>query len=198
MLINDIIQTSQTIEGLKTISEQCSDFINNSDGKPLLKNLPATYENFHKVKVRKRKQRKEDSEEFAKLFNEAFEQEMENLRERSVFANGERTFTESEEPDQNVFFIFPIDGYEFMYSKEVENSSTNYKSAFDAILEKLGADKGKEVIAELLKFNYTSDQISEGIQSGSEIIIYNIPYFYAIRKNAEVDYQELITKIKEM
>jgi len=198
MHIDDIIQPQKPTPGLTLILEQCSEFIAMSKGEPLLKNLPAVYEDFNKVKVRKRKQRKQDHKEFAKIFNEAFEDELQDIRQRSVFANGISTFNESSDVTQNAFYIFPIDGYEFMYSKEVENSSRNYKSAFDAILERMGADGGKEVIAELLKFNYTSELLSEGIKSGSEIIIYNIPYFYAIRKDSVDVYDELITKLKEM
>lgn len=197
MRIDDIIRSDKSHKGLQIIIEQCSDFINDSEGAPLLKNLPSNYEDFHKVKVRRRKQHKEDPHGFAKIFNEAFEDELPNLRERAVFANGPSTFEESTDTSQDSFYIFPIDGFEFMYSTEVEKSSINYKVAFDAILEKLGADKGKEIIAELLKFNYNSDKICEGISSGSEIIIYNIPYFYAIRRSTVDDYAELINELKE-
>ncbi len=198
MRIDDIIQPEDSREELAIIAERCSDFIAESDGHPLLKNLPSEYGDYHKVKVRLRKNRKQDTREFAERFNNAFKDSVRNLRERAIFSNGVATFRVSEDPDQEPFFIFPVDGYDYMYSREVENSSTNYKSAFDSILEQLGTNEAENIITELLKFNYTQDKLTEGIESGSEIIIYNIPYFYAIRVQTVDNYQELINNIKEL
>ena len=198
MRIDDIIQPEDAREELAIIAERCSDFIEESEGHPLLKNLPTDYGDFHKVKVRLRKNRKEDTKDFAEMFNNAFKDEIHKLRERAIFSNGETTFRESEDEEQEPFFIFPIDGYDYMYSGEVENSSTNYKNAFDSILEQLGEGEGEDIITELLKFNYTTDNLAEGIDSGSEIIIYGIPYFYAIRAQTVDNYQDLIKNIKEL
>ncbi len=198
MRVDDIIQSEDTREELEFISERCSEFLNEAQECPLVKNLPSDYGDFYKVKVRKRKHRKEDHKEFAQIFNKAFEDSVPNLRERAIFAHGHNSLKESEDPEQEPYYIFPVDGYDFMYSKEVENSSVNYKKAFDAILEQLGTAEGENIISELLKFNYTSENLTEGIQQGSEIIIYNIPYFYAIRKSTVDDYQDLITKIQEI
>jgi len=197
MRVDDIIQSEDSREELEIIAEQCSEFVDESKGCPLMKNLPSDYGDFHKVKVRKRKQRKQDPKGFSERFNRAFEDSVKDLRERAIFANGEDALQESA-LDQEEFYIFPVDGYDFMYSREVENSSVNYKTAFDAILEQLGTDEGENIISELLKFNYTSDDLAEGIRSGSEIIIYNIPYFYAIRKQTVEDYKELFTNIQEI
>ena len=198
MRIDDIIQSEDSREELEIIAERCQEFIRESEGQPLLKNLPEDYGDFYKVKVRKRKQRKQDPKHFAEMFNKAFEDEMQDLRERSVFANGELTFKENGDTEQEAFYIFPVDGYEFMYSKEVENSSVSYKNAFNSLTEKLGTEEGENIISELLKFTYTSENLVEGINSGAEIIIYNIPYFYAIRKETVDNYQNLITNIQEI
>ena len=197
MRIDDIIQPEDTREELQIISERCSDFIKEACGQALLKNLPKKYGDFHKVKVRKRKHRKEDPQGFSEVFNKAFADSIRNLRERAIFAHNSDMLIESIDSDQEAFYIFPIDGYEFMYSSEVKNSSVNYKIAFDSIMEQLGTNEGENIISELLKFNYTTDNLAEGIQAGSEIIIYNIPYFYAIRENTVNNYQELITEIQE-
>jgi len=195
MRINNLLQPEESYEGINLISEECSQFIQEVGDTPLLKNFPDTYDDFHKVKVRKRKQRKQDPKGFSKMFNKAFEDSIHNLRERAIFAYSQDTFLESVDPTQEAFYIFPIDGYEFMYSKEVQNSSVNYKTAFDSIMEQLGTNEGGNIISELLKFNYTNNNLIEGIQSGSEIIIYNIPYFYAIRKRSVSDYNTLISNI---
>ena len=198
MLVDDIIQPEDTREELEVIAERCHDFVKESGGLPLLKSLPSDYGDFHKVKVRKRKQRKQDPEQFAEMFNRAFQDEIKNLRERSLFANGELSYKSSDDPDQEPFYIFPVDGYEFIYSREVTNSSTEYKTAFDSILEELGTDQGENIITELLKFNYISENLPEGISNGAEIIIYNIPHFYAIRRETVEDYQNLIENIQEL
>ncbi len=198
MRIDDLIQPEETREELAIIAERCPDFVRESDAMPLLKNLPSEYGDFHKVKVRLRKNRKQDTPDFAERFNRAFSDSVQNLRERAVFGNGQTSFKESEDPEQEPFFIFPIDGYEFMYSREVENSSTNYKTAFDAILEQVEIGEAENIIDEMLKFSYTSEDLAEGIGSGSEIIIYNIPYFYAIRADTVDNYEDLINNIKEL
>ena len=198
MRVDDLIQSEDSREELSILADRCAEFIEESGGHPLLKNLSNEYGDFHKVKVRKRKRRKQDPQQLAKIFNETFEDEIQNLRERAIFANGIATFTESVNEDLEPFYIFPTDGYEFMYSQEVENSSQDYKTAFDAIFEEFGTEKGNGVMKDLLKFTYTSDNLAEGINSGSEIIIYNIPFFYAIRAETVNDYDELITNIQEL
>ena len=85
MRVDDIIQPEETREELEIIAEQCSDFLQESCGCPLLKNLPSDYGDFHKVKVRKRKQRREDPKGFSQMFNKAFEDSVRDLRERAIF-----------------------------------------------------------------------------------------------------------------
>ena len=157
------------------ILAECSGFLNESGGLAVLKNLPARYDDFHKVKVRQRKRK----DEFTRTFNEAFE-DIPNLRQRSVTANGEVSFF-AESGEKEPFYIFPIDGYKYKYSLEVTNSEEDYQEAFDVILELFD---DKEVFEHLLKYTYTSENLINGIAHGSEIIFYNIPYFYAIRQSA--------------
>ncbi len=84
-----------------------------------------------------------------------------------------------------------------MYSREVMNSGHEYKQVFDTLFEQFGEEKGNEVITDLLRFTYTSNNLSEGIESGSEIIIYGIPYFYAYKVSAVQDYDILLSKISK-
>jgi hypothetical protein len=199
MRVDDLIQSDDSREELQILAERCSQFFEESNGCPLMKNLPGEYGDFHRVKVRKRKHRKSDpSETFSEAFNEAFEHEWKDLRERAIFANGELSFEPADGQTLEPFYIFPIDGYRYMYSREVENSSQDYKTVFDALFEQFGPDRGNEVITDLLKFTYISEKLNEGIQSGAEIIIYNIPYFYAIRVATVDNYTNIIEEIKEI
>ena len=112
-----------------------------------------------------------------------------------MFANGQESFEPADNGDLEPFYIFPLDGFQFMFSGEVENSSYDYKAVFDAIFEEFGTDKGNEVVTDLLKFSYKSDDLHEGIEQGSEIILYNLPAFYAIRMRTVENYDKLMSSI---
>lgn len=174
---------------LQSIKADCSEFITEACGLPLFKALPSIYEDFRKVKVRKHKR----SSKFIKTFNEAFDDEMKNLRERSVFANGQRS---EPDEDKDVFYIFPKNGYRFMYCTEVQHSTADYKQVFDSIFE--NADEPEQIIHDLLKFSYVRENLNEGIKSNAEIIFYNIPYYYTVRTTLYESYNNLLTDITEI
>ena len=193
MNIIDLLNPSSYVrEEYKQINQVCSIFVEESKGLPLLKNLSTKYFDIQKVKVRK----KNSSNTFVNTFNEAFEEELDNLHQRAVFANGLDSFEPADPISEGLepFYIFPINGYRFMYSSEVENSNQDYKKVFDSMFEQFGDERGKDVVTDLLKFTYCHENLYEGIEKGSEIIIYNIPYFYAIRATSD-NYTELLTTI---
>jgi hypothetical protein len=190
MLINDVLYAADYSE-FEPIGESCRQFIEESGGFPMVKLLPQTYHDFQKVKIRKRK----NVSSFANSFNEAFEHEMHQLRERSLFANGEVFLKDNINHDNTIepFYVFPIDGYDFIYSKEITDSSKNYSTVFNEIFNQLGENSAEKVFADLVKFTYTSQNLQEGLESGAEIIVYGIPYYYAIRQTAVNDYNNLLT-----
>lgn len=181
MFLNDILNRKKQTS---PITLECDQFLTMSEGYPLLRNLPKTYDDFYKVKVRKRKIK----DRFTKTFNEAFD-DIPDLRQRAIFAYDNITETGQQEP----FYIFPINGFKFMYSHEVTNSKDDYKQAFELIIEYVG---DKTVMEQLLKYTYTDTNLVEGITHGSEIIIYNIPYFYAIRASTITNYTDLINGLE--
>ena len=172
------------------VIKECSNFLENARGLPLLKNLPAQYEDFRKVKLRRRKQKGKD--EFAKTFNEAFG-DIPDLRQRAMFANGPSSFI-AETEDKEPFYVFPTDGFKFMYSLEVTNSNTDYMEAFDTILSQFHGNN--ELMEQVLKYTYTHDALHEGIEHGSEIILYNMPYCYAIRQRSAECYEDLLQDLE--
>lgn len=192
MRINELYENQYQSKEFHLLKTNCTQFIRESQGQPLFKNLSVSYNDFDKIKVRKRKG---ESGDFTETFNEAFETQHPGLRQRAIFANGSHTFQPIFDSVVEPFYVFPIDGYKFMYSREVENSGQEYKQVFDTLFEEFGEQKGNEVLTDLLKFTYTSINLNEGITSGSEIIIYGIPYFYAVKANAADNYQELLTNI---
>lgn len=176
MRINDLYENTESTKEFQLLKKNCSQFFTESGNSPLLKNLSISMEPFHKVKVRKRKG---DSGDFTETFNEAFEAQHPGLRQRAIFANGLTSFQPTLSEESQPCFIFPIDGYKFMYSREVANSGQEYKQVFETLFEQFGEEKGNDVITDLLRFTYTSNNLNEGIDGGSEIIIYGIPSFYS-------------------
>ena len=192
MLVNDILNPRSTDNEFRVVVEYCSDFINESEGMPLFKSLPASYNDVHRVKVRFHKKKNE----FTETFNQAFTDEIMNLRQRAIFASGSPSTIQVEE-SMEMFYIFPKNGYKFLYNKEVANSNEDYRQAFDTILEQLGGNNQEaiQIIADLLKYTYTSQNLVEGIENGSEIILYNIPFYYAVRSSSFPEYDDLLTSL---
>jgi len=188
MRVKDLIYDYE-IGILEPIKIQCTQFFQESGGFPMVKYLPMVYEDFQKVKVRKRKH----SNTFSNMFNGAFKDEMRDLRERSIFASGVATFEHNIMENAEPFYIFPINGYKFLYSKEVENSTENYRQVFESIFDQLGEQSGKDVFTDLLRFTYISENLALGIESGAEVILYGIPYYYAVRESLIDNYDELLT-----
>jgi hypothetical protein len=152
---------------------ECTQFIEESQGNMLFRALPVGYESVTKVKVRQKK-----SDVVGELFNEAFDEQYPNLRQRAILTQGELTdISEGTQP----FFVFPIDGYKFMYNTNVANSKNEHKDVFDSIVETLDQNQGLELIADMLKFTYSHTHLVEGILSGAEVVLYNTPYYYAVR-----------------
>lgn len=189
MLLEDLIGTDigVGIQEVQAIKAECSQFLQESAGSPLLKSLPAAYFNFHKVKVRLQKRRDQVSD----VFERAFGHEFVNLRQRAVFAYPTiPTVTEG----TDLFYVFPINGYKYLYSKEVNNSSVDYHHVIDTLVEQFDdPSQASEIVTDLLKYSYVSTNLQEGISSDSEIIMYGIPYYYAIRRSACRDYGAVFT-----
>jgi len=189
MFIKDIIG-QRNEQDLDPIQERCMRFIELSEGQPLLKNLPVSYDDVCRVKIRQKKPRKV----FEHTLNGAFQQEHALLAQRSIFSNGESTFI-AESAGVEPFFIFPTNGFKFMYSREVENSSADYKIVFEKVFEEFGEDEGEKILTDILRFSYTNKHLAEGIRSGAEVIIYNIPYYYAVRVGATNSYSDLLNAL---
>lgn len=168
---------------LKAVGLECSTFLQESRGTPVYKRLPNTYEDVRRVKVRKHKR----NTAFANTFNEAFDDEIKDLRQRSIFASGVEPV---DTDDKEAFFIFPINGFKYMYSPEVQHSTDDYKQVFESIFENI--EDPEEIIRDLLKFSYIKTNLYEGITRDAELIFYNIPYYYCVRAALYESYDDLL------
>ena len=169
----------------------CDQFIAESGGLPLYRNLPIEGDHARRVKVRQRKQESSIGE----VFNAAFKERARNLYQRAIFATTEpEPITETTEP----FYIFPLNGYQYIYCTEVTKSESGFQKAFDTLIEQFGDSGEKEaigVLKDLLAYSYTDNNLNEGIVAGSEIIIYNTPSYIAVRCSSVEDYQQAIEMI---
>lgn len=192
MLIEELIGTRATVTDrqLRTIHEQCSTFLTECGTLPLYKLLPRSYADLQRVKVRLGKRRDGVSEAFNKAFTDYT-----NIRQRAVFAAGTPL---KETKDFEPFYVFPIDGFRFAYSKEVQNSSTDYQHMFESLMAKFDdTQTAVEIVSDLVSYTYSRSRLVEGITSKCEIILYNIPYYYAVRANTHNQYAKLIGEIRE-
>lgn len=129
---------------------------------------------------------KKSTDTFVDNFNEAFASEKTKLLQRAVFAQGEKGFVASNNTSYEPFYIFPIDGFKYMYNPHI-NTTADYTETFNTLVNKVG-DNALEMFRKMLKYDYTFDRLEHGITSGSEIIIYDIPYYFALRKTIIDDY----------
>lgn len=186
MLINEILDSSNNtiIHELNTVRKTCSQFLTDSHGSPLYKLLPKTYKDVHRVKVRQQKY----NNELAEAFNKAFEETFRNIRQRAIFAAPTKPIqTEEMEP----FYVFPLNGYKFLYCKEVKNSNADYQQVMNILVEQFNNDEAINLITDILKYTYVQTDLNEGIVSGSEIILYGIPAYYAVRVSSISNYNKI-------
>jgi hypothetical protein len=167
---------------IPTISNECSQFLTESNGNYLVKQLPSAYQGFSKVKVRLGKNKKG----FVENFNRAFEDRRPSLHQRAIFAHANINLLQETQERTEPFYIFPIDGYSIMFNPAVTDSSTDYTE-----YEKLHIDG--DIVSDQLKMSYQSGSLSEALRSNCEIIIYGIPYYYALRSSLIEDYALFFT-----
>lgn len=188
MIIEDLIGPSVGvgIREVEILNRECSTFLQESNGQPLMKLLPATCFNFQKVKVRLQKKRDRVTDVFERAFGEQFPK----LRQRAVFTYPNVI---PESAGQDLFYVFPINGYKYMYSKEVTNSSADYQRVIDTLVEQLDdTSEATDIASGLLKYSYSNASLQEAFSSRSEVILYSIPYYYAVRVNACSSYESLL------
>ena len=189
MLIEDLLgePTNLAAPEKYILKLSCSQFIEESAGDPLFKLLPSSYQNFQRVKARLQKKTNELTEVYNKAFN------YNNIRQRAIFAYASQPeLTEN----TDIFYIFPVNGYKFLYCNEVSNSNSDYQQVVDKLVEDLNDTvKATEIITDLLKYTYLTENLHGGIMAKAEIILYGIPYYYAVRVNPTQEYSEILSQI---
>lgn len=174
------------------IKQECSQFLRESSGLPIYKSITTASTpiapDLYKIKVR---HKKADNTPLTQAYNTAFVQ---NLREKAVFTYSNISLCEQE----NSCYIFPKNGYKFLYSTEITRSNEEYKDVLNTLIENVDIDKAYTIITDMLKFTYTSTNLYEGIQSEAELIFYHLPYFYAVPTIRYPNYTEFINHLGEV
>lgn len=170
------------------IIKECSDFLKESEGNPLIRRLPRRGRDSRKIKVRWKK----SVSEFDRHFNNVFS-DYPDLRQRCIFAHGEKGLYESSDDSVDDFYIFPVDGYKYLYCPNVDDSTKIFSESMDKFREMLPEPQAIKVLSDALQYSYKSSNLAEGIREGSEIIIYGVPYYYAIRTSTVKKYSTLFS-----
>lgn len=167
----------------RVLADFCSDYLQESGGIPLYKNLPSSYDDFSRVKIRQKKH----SDSVSSLFSEALA--LRNVRQRCLL--GKNTISEaaaSEEP----FYIFPINGFSYTYSPKVTDFLKEYAETIDRIGKHIGS--AEEIALDLIRKTYVRCDLVEGIKCGAEIVFYDFPFYFAAKVSSFPQYH-ILTKV---
>lgn len=175
---------------LKKIKTECSTYLEESWGNPAIKNLHFDGRFVKKVKVRRKKQ----SDNFIQLFDEAFESEYREIYGRSIFCNGSHQKPSVE--DKYLFYVFPINGYKFLYNPDADYHK-EYHNIYEKLKSTIDAETAKLMFKDMIKYSYNAEsiQLADALFSENEIIVYNIPYYYAVMCNKHPNYTALLNTI---
>jgi len=88
--------------------------------------------------------------------------------------------------DLGLYYIFPINGYKFVYNPKVDDIVDRCESMGDVL-------KDQDTITEVLKYTYDIDNLVKGLEEANKINFFNIPYYYAV--NATIPYPELYERL---
>jgi len=171
---------------LYKIKTECNDFISESKGNYAQKNLFFDGRFIKKVKVRKKKTK----DNFSQLFDEAFENEYKEIHGRSIFCNGPHA---EENEYKEAFYVFPITGYKFLYNPDIDYYR-EYSKIYDNLQTTMDGTSAKITFKDMIEYSYKQNEhkLEDALFSGNEIIFYNIPYYYAVKKSKHPDYTELL------
>jgi hypothetical protein len=174
---------------LKTIKSQCSQFLEESKQYPLLKNLSIYYEGFKKVKIRHKK----INNVFVEAFNQSFYNTHKDLFNRAIFANGMTPFNTTPTSDVvEPFYIFPINGYNFLYNPLIFNSENQYLPEITKVKTIFDENAAIEMFKGVILSEYKVNHLDAALKIGAEVIFYGIPFYYAIRKSLVDDYKTFV------
>ena len=168
------------------IIRECSDFLKASKGSPLVRMLPKAGPTDRNVKIRKKKSVTPVDEAFNTVFSDH-----PNLRQRCVFLNG--SHSKSDDTTLGEFYVFPKNGFQFMYSTSVTDSSQQYGNVLENLNGAMSPESAASTIADVLTYDYKTDDLHNGLICGCEIIVFGCASYVAISRESVKSYSTLFS-----
>lgn len=163
------------------IMKECSSYLNQYEGPPFIKWIPnsaADDRTILKIKLRHRK----NHSTFDDYFNYALSKK--GLRQKALFIKNDP------ENNSSPYFIIPPNGYQTLYSSMVHDSKELEEKLFKPLLTLNCVETIKSLFKEVLELHYTDTDPSQAIVQNREVILYNVPYVYAI-KQGQADFDTI-------
>lgn len=182
MLLNEVLHRSCSSSQMQAVLTECSTFLRTNSG-PLFKMLPSAYGDVRRVKVRKRKPKSASD----LILDEAFSTTFAGLSQRSVYVHTRSPTTAP--PGQELYYVVPIDGYQAVFHPEVISLKEHLNVTANVILSNFkDEDRAAEILVELAQNTISANGLCEATMLGVDALVYNIPYYYAVRCAAYPDY----------
>lgn len=167
-----------------SIIANCRQFLSESNGQPLYKMLPTNGEGFRRVKIRRKARH---SHLLEKYFDMAFREEYPDLRLRSMVAHT-RIPTDVSSPYEELFYVFPTDGYKVLFNRNLNDYET-YLDSLNPLIS-----SSETLVKDVIEYSFEKSlHIHEAIEIGGDVLVYNIQNYYAIRASLIADYNNFVT-----
>lgn len=151
-----------------------------------MKSLPKSKEGFARIKVRHKK-----TNNFIMALNEYFNDSDPMLGNRCVYAGKPWEVCDS---SSELYYIFPPNGFKYIYINNDNFSTRSFSESFNVLYE-FSDQLSKTVLKNALRDSVGCGILSEGLSSNSEVLIYNISYYYAIKCSLVEDYKFMFYNI---
>jgi len=176
---------------IKRIQTECTEFLSTANDLPLIKVRKINESNFKKVKVRT----KTTADHFVGAFNEAFHDTYRNIHGRSIFCNGKHAKATEDEFEE--IYVFPINGFEYLFNPNIEFHE-EYKKIYAKLNNSMEESDAERLLIDMIEYSYLNIDTNfyEALFSQKEVIIYNIPYYYAVKRSKFLIYDDLLRVLK--
>ena len=192
MKIQELLSNHQKLPAdyVHAIRNTCGDFIYSTES-PLIKNLNMD-SLVSRVKIRHHKR----NDPFVEVFNDALLKKFgkTNIHQRCIFANGPDSFKKVH--NQTPYYVFPIDGFSFLYSRQITDVNEEFRDTLSVLKNSIDSSEAFSIVHDLLLYTYESSNLEQGIIDGCEIIVYDIPYYFAVNVKSFPVYDQLLHNIR--
>lgn len=149
---------------VEKIAKECSNFVAESGGHPLIRYLDTTKysSDICKIKLRHR-----SGQQAPQIIDTALNEETQNVSSRALHID----FSQPDDSSLKPFYVIPTNGYRFICHNSDSVSSLDEVATTSAI---------EDIAVEVVKMAAVNTSLCEAIQTKTELMFYNIPFCYAI------------------